>query len=54
MENKPVGLCYVGICFKNEVFVYELHLIGSREEIKTQAIHKACDIIKDEILKIGG
>lgn len=54
MENKPVGLCYVGICFKGDVKVYTLQLNGSRNEIKEQAIKEACSIIKEEILMIGG
>lgn len=53
MENKPVGLCYIGICFNNETKVYTLHLSGNREEIKQQALNKACEILK-QILGIGG
>ena len=53
MEDKPVGLCYVGICFKNETKTYTLNLKGDREEIKNQALIEACDILKQE-LKIGG
>ena len=54
MENKPVGLCFVGINYKDDIIVYTLNLEGSREEIKNQAINKACEILKNEIFKIGG
>lgn len=53
MEDKPVGLCYMGIAMNDEIYVYTLHLMGTREEIKHQAILCACDKLK-EILKIGG
>ena len=54
MENKPVGLCYIGISYKDITKVYPLRLNGNREQIKEQAIQCACDILKKEILKIGG
>ena len=38
MEGKPVGLVYIGINYKNEIYVYELLLEGSRQQIKEQAI----------------
>lgn len=38
MENKPVGLCYIGLAFKDDCEVFTLHLQGTREEIKHQAI----------------
>ena len=53
MEGKPVGLCYMGISYRNETEVYTLHLSGTREEIKQQALIKACEELK-ELLKIGG
>lgn len=37
MEDKPVGLVYIGILYKG-VNVYELKLKGSRQEIQQQAI----------------
>lgn len=52
MENKPVGLCFVGICFFETVTVYPLHLEGTRLEIKEQAIafakQKLIEIISKE------
>jgi len=46
MENKPVGLCYLGIAFFDQIKVYELHLKGTREQIKNQAIAKSIEILK--------
>ena len=39
-ENKPAGLCYVGLCCpkKNLLIVNELNLTGTREEVKEQAV----------------
>ncbi len=33
-KEKPVGLVYVGICVMGETEVKELHLNGTREEIR--------------------
>ena len=37
-EEKPVGLVYIGIALPEETFVYELHLQGSRQSIRKQAV----------------
>ena len=37
MEEKPVGLVYIGILYEG-VNIYELKLKGTREEIQQQAI----------------
>lgn len=36
--KKPVGLVYIGIAFPDETFVYELHLQGTRQSIRMQAV----------------
>ncbi len=46
MEDKPVGLVYIGINILNHVDIYELRLDGSRLEIVEQAI----DFAKNKIL----
>lgn len=38
MEGKKVGLIYIGIAFKDDVYTYEYELNGSRKEIVDQAI----------------
>lgn len=48
MENKPVGLVYIGIAYK-EMNVYQLQLKGTRQEIQQQAIEF---VIKKLIEKI--
>lgn len=39
MENKPVGLVYIGIAIKEKTFVYELHLSGNRNSIRNQCVN---------------
>lgn len=39
MENKPVGLIYIGITIYDQIKVLCLQLNGSRQQIKEQAIH---------------
>lgn len=46
MEDKPVGLCYMGVAYKNSVQVKTLHLKGSREEIKNQALQEGVLALK--------
>ncbi|EMD17303.1 competence/damage-inducible protein CinA domain [Eggerthia catenaformis OT 569 = DSM 20559] len=48
MEDKPIGLIYIGIVFFNEIFIYEYQLNGSRKEIIDQAIH----IGKEKLLEL--
>lgn len=38
MEGKKVGLIYIGIAFKDDVYTYEYELNGDRKEIVDQAI----------------
>ena len=38
MENKPVGLIYIGVSAYNYTQVFEYRLTGSREEVITQAL----------------
>lgn len=35
-DDKPVGRVYVGIYFKDDLKVYELNLLGEREDIRKQ------------------
>lgn len=45
-ENKEVGLCYIGICSKDRCIINELHLKGTRQEIKDQAIKIVIELIQ--------
>jgi nicotinamide-nucleotide amidase len=44
-EEKPVGLTYIGLSYRNEMFVEKMILPGSREEIKRAAAIHALDKI---------
>lgn len=49
-EIKPVGLVYIGYCFK-EKFGHKKYIFqGNRDEIREQACEKALDMIKDLII----
>ncbi|MFQ6862683.1 MAG: CinA family protein [Beduini sp.] len=50
MENKPVGLIYIGINFLDKITTYEYHLVGSRAMIQKQAVH----IAKKKLLDMLG
>lgn len=51
MENKPVGLVYLGIKYLNNVYSFELNLKGTRNEIREQAVVIMCDKVKEVISK---
>ena len=51
LENKPCGLVYIGINFKDDINVYELNLKGSREEVRKQAVSFALKKIEEKLLK---
>ncbi len=40
-ENKPVGLVFMGVCYKNQVKAYRFQLQGTRSEIRKAAVDKA-------------
>lgn len=42
MENKPVGLIYIGIAVYGHIKTMCFQLHGSRQQIKDQAIHIGC------------
>ena len=48
MENKPVGLIYIGIAFFKTISTYCFQFNGSREQIREQAIYLGCN----ELLKL--
>lgn len=49
MENKPVGLVYIGINYLDEIEVLECHLSGRRFEIVNEAIDIALNNILNKI-----
>ena len=40
MEGKPVGLVYIGLCYKDTTFVFEYHFEGSRNDIRKQCVEE--------------
>lgn len=51
--NKPVGLVYVNIYYKGNFYPYELHLIGSRDNIRKRTMLTALNEMKIKINKFG-
>ena len=52
MENKPVGLIYIGLATPKGVEVHEYQLSGDRKEIQNSALILALTLIKEEIKNI--
>lgn len=50
-DNKPVGLVYIGCCYKNHCDAYVFHFLGDRTSIRNQAVEAAFSIILDTICK---
>ena len=49
-EEKPVGLVYIGLYYKGEVFVYKNVFNGNRQEVRTKATVTALDIVRRKIM----
>jgi len=45
-EDKPVGLVYIGCCYKDNIIVKEYNFNGNRQKIRDQAVTKALDMIR--------
>ena len=50
-EGKPVGLVYIGIKLKDKVSVHELHLEGTRNQIRKQCVDFAFSTLIDDFVK---
>lgn len=51
MENKPVGLVFIGISNRYETVVKQCHFQGNRDEIRKQCVDKGASMLIDFILK---
>ena len=40
MEGKPVGLVYIGLCYKDTTFVFEYYFEGSRNDIRKKCVEE--------------
>lgn len=51
-DEKPIGLCYIGLAFKNDVYTYEFYFNGNRIKIKSNASTKALDILRRFLINL--
>ncbi|HET6785590.1 MAG TPA: CinA family protein [Erysipelotrichaceae bacterium] len=49
LENKPVGVWYLGLAYKDNTLVYEFNDSGTRESIRLNAVRKAFEILHEII-----
>ena len=49
-EGKPVGLVYIGCCYKNRTVVREYHFKGNRSQIREQSAVSALLLLRECIL----
>ena len=47
MEGKPVGMVFIGLSDGKDSLYEELHLDGSRDEIRDKSVLVALDLLKD-------
>ena len=51
MEGKEVGLVYIGICYLNQIEVFEYHFQGERNSIREQVVEEGFKIIEKKLVK---
>lgn len=49
LENKAVGLVYIGICINSKCETYELHLSGSRNEIREECCKRGLELLIENL-----
>ena len=49
-EEKPVGLVYIGLYYKGEVYVYKNVFNGNRQKVRIKATVTALDMVRRKIL----
>ena len=50
MEGKEVGLVYIGVCYLNQVEVFEYHFQGDRNSIREQVVLEGLKIIENKLV----
>lgn len=50
-DEKPVGLVYIGCCYKGKTVVREFHFNGNRSKIREQAVVQGLVLLRDCILE---
>ena len=53
MEQKPVGLVYIGLCFKGETVVEKFIFQGERDKIRERATMNALNLLRLKIIEKG-
>ena len=48
-EQKPVGLVYIGCCYKDRAYVEKCFFEGNRNEVRESSVEKALMILRDII-----
>ena len=51
MEGKPVGEIYIGIASIDGIDVYGYQLEGSREDIQSEGVKNALELLKQKIIE---
>ena len=51
-EEKPVGLCYIGLALDNKIYTYKFLFNGNRLKIKWRASTIALDIIRKSLTEL--
>ena len=52
-EEKPVGLVYIGVCFKGETVVEKFIFQGERDKIRERATMNALNLLRLKIIEKG-
>ena len=50
-KEKPVGLVYIGCCYKGKTTVREFHFNGNRSKVREQAVVQGLVLLRDSILE---
>lgn len=50
-EEKPVGLVYIGVSGKYGTFAYKNNFAGNRDEVRSQTVDKAFELVYDYLTK---
>lgn len=48
-SGEPVGLVYIGCCFRGDTVVEECHFSGDRQEIRRQSLWRALELLERRI-----
>ena len=50
-KEKPVGLVYIGCCYRGKTYVREFHFNGNRSKVREQAVVQGLVLLRDCILE---